>query len=441
MNYIHNKNSRFNRRINDRYFLKLDKSEGQHNINKYYNNLNNQNNIIKSYDIYNNNYYAKNKIINGKDIMQNYNINNYNNLKKDNTKKFLGIHNSRSIDNNFKYLYVTNFKNLNNLQKKAFSVKKQNNEKEENKNNEDTTNINNDSIPTIVKIQKLIESLQSKRSNNNIIKDNKDNKENKENKEYKEYKDYKEYKENDKLPSLINIKKHYIDEKSLPLVKTQKAGINNINLFSNKDLISRVNNTKIKLKNIQNNKNNKNNERINTNDIKEENQINIINIKKKEISKVKLPKVSIDKVKNIIKNNFIIDNNGNKEKIVNIRLKLNPQQTRNYFIANNQANNNTIFMKSKKESVMFCISNYNNYKADLMGLKNTFHYIEKERTKKEMLVNKNQTMFKNPLNDKKYKEENEENENDEDEMENDPKRYSKYYLPLSGFGLLSRHNN
>ena len=212
-------------------------------------------------------------------------------------------------------------------------------------------------------------------------------------------------------------------------------------MFSNKDLISRVNNTKIKLKNIQNNKNNKNNERINTNDNKEENQINIINIKKKEISKVKLPKVSIDKVKNIIKNNFIIDNNGNKEKIVNIRLKLNPQQTRNYFIANNQANNNTIFMKSKKESVMFCISNYNNYKADLMGLKNTFHYIEKERTKKEMLVNKNQTMFKNPLNDKKYKEENEENENDEDEMENDPKRYSKYYLPLSGFGLLSRHNN
>ena len=26
-------------------------------------------------------------------------------------------------------------------------------------------------------------------------------------------------------------------------------------------------------------------------------------------------------------------------------------------------------------------SNYNNYKADLMGLKNTFHYIEKERKK------------------------------------------------------------
>ena len=48
-------------------------------------------------------------------------------------------------------------------------------------------------------------------------------------------------------------------------------------------------------------------------------------------------------------------------------------------------------------------------------------------------------MFRNPLNDKKYKEENE--EDDDDEMENDPKRYSKYYLPSSGFGLLSRHNN
>jgi hypothetical protein len=73
-----------------------------------------------------------------------------------------------------------------------------------------------------------------------------------------------------------------------------------------------------------------------------------------------------------------------------------------------------------------------------MGLKNTFHHIEKERTKKESLVNKNQTMFKNPLNDKNYGKENQE---DDDEIENDPKRYSKYYLPSSGFGLLSRHNN
>ena len=30
---------------------------------------------------------------------------------------------------------------------------------------------------------------------------------------------------------------------------------------------------------------------------------------------------------------------------------------------------------------------------------------------------------------------------DEEDLENDPKRYSKYYLPSSGFGLLSRHNN
>ena len=105
---------------------------------------------------------------------------------------------------------------------------------------------------------------------------------------------------------------------------------------------------------------------------------------------------------------------------------------------NNKINNNTIFMNTKKESVKFCMSNYNNYEGNLMNLKNTFHHFEKERNKKDLLVNKNQTMLKNPLNDKKYKEENQE---ELDELENDPKRYSKYYLPSSGFGLLSRHNN
>ena len=211
-------------------------------------------------------------------------------------------------------------------------------------------------------------------------------------------------------------------------------------MFSKKDLISRVNNTKIKLRNIQNNKYNKNNENINSNncDKEDNNNINIIKIKKKSISKVRIPKVTINKVKNIIKDNLIIDNNGCNEKIVNIRLKLNPQQTKNYFNSNNIINNNTITMKTKKENIMFCMSNYNNYKDNLMGLKNTFRLIEKERTKKEKFVNKNQTMFKNPLKEKKYEKE---NEDDEDEMENDPKRFSKYYLPSCGFGLLSRHNN
>ena len=62
--------------------------------------------------------------------------------------------------------------------------------------------------------------------------------------------------------------------------------------------------------------------------------------------------------------------------------------------------------------------------------------MESERTRKEKFFNKNQTMFKNPLNEKKYREENEEYESGED----DSKRFSKYFLPSSGFGLLTRHD-
>ena len=415
MNYALNKNYRFLRRPNERYFIKLDKSEALHNFNKN-NNFNNQNNLIKSNNNYNSNFFALNRIINTKDIMQ-----NYNNLKKENSKKYPYVRASHSIENNLKYLNVTNIKGV--QKKQSFSSKKQIIEKEDNKNNVN----NEESIPTIVKIHKLIESLQGKNSHNNVNKENYlNNKENNLND-----------KENNKLPNLINIPKPLIEEYKPQITKPT---INNINIFSTKDLITRVNNTKIKLKQLNNNKTNKNNNK-NNNNHKENTPIIIDAKKRNSITKIRKPKISLDKIKNIIKQNYIIDNNGNKEKVVNIRLKLNPIQTRNYFNSNNNIvnnSNNTIFMKTKKESVKFCISNYNNFKSDLMSLKQTFHNIERERTKKESLVNKNQTMFKNPLNDKKYKEENEE---DEEDMENDPKRYSKYYLPSSGFGLLSRHNN
>lgn len=412
MNYLFNKNPRFFRKPNDRYFIKLDKSEVQSNINKM-NNLNNQNNIIKSTNVYKSNFFALNRIINTKDIMKNYN-NNYNNLRKENSKKYPYVKPSHSIENNLKCLNITNIKNIE--QKPSFSYNKQKNVKEDNKKNENQEN-DKESIPTIVKIQKLIEKLQKNNSKNNIIS-----------------KENKESKENNKLPHLVSIQKIPIIEPKLQIEQTHKTTINNINIFSTKDLISRVNNTKIKLKQINNNKINKNNNK-NINNIED----NIISItKKSNVPKIRKPKISIDNVKNIIKQNLIIDNNGNKEKVVNIRLKLNPIQTRNYFNMNNKINNNTIFMNTKKESVKFCMSNYNNYEGNLMNLKNTFHHFEKERNKKDLLVNKNQTMLKNPLNDKKYKEENQE---ELDELENDPKRYSKYYLPSSGFGLLSRHNN
>ena len=428
MNYLLNKNSRFFRKPNDRYFIKLDKSEAHPNIYYNHSNMTNQNNIIKSNNIYNSNYFLVNKMINGKDIMQNYN-NNYNNLKNENTKKYPELRVSHSINKNKnKYLNITNFKNL---QQKSFSYQKPLNEKEENKNSidENKNENNKDSIPTIVKIQRLIESLQKNNSKSNLTKENKENKEIKENKE------------SNKLPNLINAPKPINEDYKLPITKYQKTGINNINIFSTKDLIARVNNTKIKLKHI-NNKLINNISINNKSNSKKEVKPNNNSEKKIIISpKERKPKISIDKVKNIIKQNSIIDNNGNNEKVVNIRLKLNSRQTRNYFYINNNMNNqnNTILMKTKKDSANFCISNYNNFKTDLMSLKNTFHFIEKERTKKDVLVNKNQTMFRNPLNDKKYKEENE--EDDDDEMENDPKRYSKYYLPSSGFGLLSRHNN
>ena len=416
MNYLFKKNSRFYRKPNERYFIKFDKSEIQNNINKN-NNIYNQKNISKSNNIFNNNFFALNRIINTKEIML-----NYNGSKNENSKKYPGVRASHSIENNLKYLNKTNIKNI--PQKPSFSFKKQINDIDENKNSD-----NKESIPTIVKIQKLIECLEGKSTTNNISKDNN-----------------KDSNENNKLPNLINVPKPLIEENKPHVTKQHKSAINNINIFSSKDLISRVNNTKIKLKQINNNKINKNNNK--KAEYKEKTTTNHIETQNKNIfQKKRMPKVSLDKVKNIIKQNYIVDNNGNKEKVVNIRLKLNPKQTRNYFNSNNNIissninnnlNNNTIFIKTKKENIKFCISNYNNFKSDLMGLKNTFHHIEKERTKKESLVNKNQTMFKNPLNDKKYREENE--EDDGDEIENDPKRYSKYFLPSSGYGLLSRHN-
>ena len=418
MNYLFNKNSRFYRKPSDRYYIQLDKSEAHPNINSNLHNINNQNNIIKQNNIYNSNYFSVNKMIRGKDIMQNYN-NNYNNSKYENTKKYPELKGSHSIDKNYnKYLYVTNCKNF---QQKSFSYKKELNEKEVNQNIDENKVNNKDSIPTIVKIQKLIDSLKKNKSKNNLNKEN------------------TELKETNKLPNLIYAPKPINDNYKIQITKSQKTGINNINIFPKKDLISRVNNTKIKLKLINDNKLVNKSIIINKNNSKKEDKPTNIEKKNIQSTKERKPKISLDKVKNIIKENSIIDNNGNNEKVVNIRLKLNSRQTRNYFYQNNNINNknNTILMKNKKDSFNFCISNYNNFKTDLMTLKNTFHFIEKERTKKDILVNKNQTMFKNPLNDKKYKEENEE---DDDEMEIDPKRYSKYYLPSSGFGLLSRHN-
>ena len=143
-----------------------------------------------------------------------------------------------------------------------------------------------------------------------------------------------------------------------------------------------------------------------------------------EASPIKLrrEKVSINNVKNIIKGSNIINNKGKDEKIVNIRLK-----DKNYFSRAQNFN----FTKTKEEGLNFCMSNYNNFKDNLIGLKKIYHHFENEEEKRTLLINKNQTMFKNPFFDMNYI-----TKTKEDEI--DTKNYSKYFLPSSGFGLLNR---
>jgi hypothetical protein len=422
MNYVFNKNSRFSRiGENNRYIvknIKIQESAYNRNIFRSHEKMIKPNN-----NIYNSNYVSSNEMI-SKDLL------NYKKLvNRENSRKLMVNRPSNSIDNHSKFLYITNFKNI---QPKIY--KKQ----DDNKISKDK---DNESIPTMVKIQKLIEKIRYKNNLNN------------------EYDNQSPNKENNKLPDLIN---------------KSKASIDSNNVFSNKSANKVLQKIDININNINNNngifpkndnKNNKTRNFININKIKlkhiipKKSDLFIINksnsiinksasvnttkrvINDNVIPKSSKEKVNINNVKNIIKHNFIVNNNGYGEKIVNIRLKMNPRQTKNNFEIYNIENSsiyNNINITNKKENVKFCMSNYDNYKNDLMTLKRTFHHFDNNINKRETLFNKNKTMFRNPINDKKY---NEENEEDEDESENDTKNYSKYYLPSSGFGLLTRHNN
>ena len=342
--------------------------------------------------------------------------------KLDNTNK------TNKINNNLKLYYLTNFKNSNpNLIRNKLDIKEV---KEENKLNDNLFK-ENDSIPTVTKIQKLIEALQSKHSidNDSINKKSKISFENNNNTKIKNQENNNIDKKSDKLPSLIKDMKFNF--------KYKKNEINEQKMFPVKDMVNRVNHIKVKLKNL-------NHESLlsikSQNKSKEENTKNI-KIEAKDLPspspKPRKPKVSINQIKNMIQENSIIDNNGCYEKIVNIRLKSDNKGSRKIFNLSVYQSNSLSQMKNKKESVNFCLSNYNNYQNNLMVLKQTFHNFENERTRKEKFFNKNQTMFKNPLNEKKYKKEKEEYESEEE----DSKRFSKYFLPSSGFGLLQRRDN
>ena len=393
MNYANfNKKTFSFKKLSRRYIKRFDKSEIQdslpnnHNIFNIHNNINN----IKSYN-------KKNYGRNIKELLL-----NYKNIQQENTKYLSRIRNSNST-NNYKFLSVKYIRNINPILSSRNGTQEEN-EKSKNTNN----NNNNDSIPTILKIQKLIENLKEKKSNSKecFINDNSNN-------------------GNYIFPELI--------KKSRPSIKnikkSKEAEMNNINImFSIKDKIKRDNNNKIKLNNIQQKENIRNNinDENNIEDIKN-NKISQICFKMKRkmnIKKLRKQKITIDKVKNIIKENLIIDNNGNNEKIVNIRLKINSNKKSNI-------NNETIIIKTKKESAKFLLSNFNNYKFDFLVLKKNFQKLEKNINKNDILFNKNKTMFRNPLNEKKY------NEEDKNKSE---KKSSKYYLPSFGFGLLSKNN-
>jgi hypothetical protein len=425
MNVYLNKEFLKFRKINNRYLKFNDKSEKQMNINDNFNNFTKPN-VTKPNYIYNSNFFSNNKI--GKNSFK-----NYNNIKKDGNLKLNPIVNSQKIDNNLK-LCITNFKNVNAngviSSQKNININK---DKEENKLNNIFVK-KNDSIPTIAKIQKLIEALQSRHTieNNSINNKNKYSFDNKNNNSIKNIENYNYIKKDEKLPSLINGIKTSFKHPQNNSVKEQI-------LFPINDTVNRVNHTKIKLKNLNHDphltiKNYLKNKEEKSNNIKS------IQIKAKNLPqpKPRKPKVSLNQVKNILKDDLIINNNGCYEKIVNIRLKTDNINSRNYFNESAYQNNSLSLMKTKKDSVNFCLSNYSNYQNNLMVLKQTFHNLENERTRKEKFFNKNQTMFKNPLNDKKLKEENEEDEND---GEDDSKGFSKYFLPSSGFGLLERHDN
>ena len=423
MNVYFNKDFLKFKKINNRYLKFNDHPDKQIGISDNFN-IFNKSNLIKANNIYNSNYFlVNNKLGNINDITKNKNI-----IKKDNSLRLnpLLLKNKKEKENNNLQLYISNFKNNKSNPKIAMKGREINEEKEENKYNNDSHNIfkTNDSVPTIVKIQKLIESLQSKHS---ASTENNDNNIKIKNEEKYDINNIK--KKNEKLPSLISdIKANF---------KPQKNDVNEQFLFPMKDINkSKVNHTKIKLKNINHDSHLLNKH---TNKTREENitshnikiQAKDLPLPKKEIPRK--PKVSINQIKNIIKKGLIINNNGSYEKIVNIRLK--SDNAKKYFNASAYQSNSLSQMKSQKESADFCLSNYNNYKNNLMILKQTFHNFENERTKKEKFFNKNQTMFGNPLNEKKLKEEEEDESNEENQ-----KRFSKYFLPSSGFGLLERHD-
>ena len=202
-------------------------------------------------------------------------------------------------------------------------------------------------------------------------------------------------------------------QRKLPFI--QKSNEKNNNLENIKEIVIGANNNNLEINSGYINNKNAANSFLNTGTKKKKKNIEAIY----SINK----KITLENIKNMNRKKIILANDD--EKIVNIRMKEN--QNSNYY-ENYNNNSSKNFFKSKKENVQFCISHFANFNNDLMSMKNTLNHFENERNKNKL--NKNKTIFgkKNKFL-----------KNDEDEGE-DIYYKSKYFLPSSGFGLLSRTN-
>ena len=133
-------------------------------------------------------------------------------------------------------------------------------------------------------------------------------------------------------------------------------------------------------------------------------------------------KVIINKIKNINKNNKIYKNLN--EKIISIRIKLNPVKNNNF----NLNNSNNYFYNTEKNSFKFLLNNFN---SNFLTLRKSLDIFNRQE-----INNKNSIKGKNPLLKSHTMLNNRNFINDINENENG--YVSKYFLPSSGFGLFSK---
>lgn len=152
----------------------------------------------------------------------------------------------------------------------------------------------------------------------------------------------------------------------------------------------------------------------------------------------KKQRVFLNKVKNMVPNNIKKVKPNKDETILSIRLKLNPVQLRKSVNEyNNLYNTNSYFVGGNMISgIKFTMNNYDRFGKDFLSMRktiNAFSALEQQQ--------RNQREGKNPLikgKNKKIKIKDEAIEEEEDEENFKNQKYSKYFLPCSGSGLLSK---